>query len=118
MARRKIGLWLVGAKGGVATSVTVGLMALRKGLAQAHGLVSELPQFIGLDLPQWGDFTLGGHEIRETTLFAAAQQLARNNHALEGELVAKLKGDLDRLDKNTRPGTLRNVGSTIEGLAD
>ena len=31
MPARKLGLWLVGAKGGVATSVTVGLVALRKG---------------------------------------------------------------------------------------
>jgi myo-inositol-1-phosphate synthase len=30
---RKLGVWLIGAKGGVATSVTIGLVALRKGLA-------------------------------------------------------------------------------------
>ena len=118
MARRKLGLWLIGAKGGVATTVTVGLTALKRGLAEATGLVSALPQFAGLDFADWGDFTIGGHEIRETTLFAEAMQLVRGNHALDGELVAKLKGDLDKLDKNTRPGTLVNVGSTIESLAD
>lgn len=118
MARPKLGLWLIGAKGGVATSVTVGLCALRRGLADATGLVSALPQFAGLDFADWNDFTIGGHEIRETTLFAEAMQLVRGNHALDGDLVAKLKGDLDKLDKNTRPGTLVNVGATIEGLAD
>jgi myo-inositol-1-phosphate synthase len=118
MARRKLGLWLIGAKGGVATTVTVGLLALRRGLADCQGLVSALPQFSGLDLAPWGDFLLGGHEIRETTLFAEAQQLARNNHALSGELVGKLRGDLDKLDKHIRPGTLWNVGPAIENLAD
>jgi myo-inositol-1-phosphate synthase len=118
MAHRKLGLWLIGAKGGVATTVTVGLVALRKGLADNQGLVSTLPQFGGLDFAEWSDFALGGHEIRETTFFAAAQQLVRNNHALDGELVARLKGDLDKLDKNTRPGTLTNVGATIAGLAE
>jgi len=118
MARPKLGLWLIGAKGGVATTVTVGLAALKRGLAETTGLVSALPQFAGLDFADWGDFTVGGHEIRETTLFAEAQQLVRGNHALDGELVARLKGDLDKLDKNTRPGTLVNVGSTIECLAD
>jgi myo-inositol-1-phosphate synthase len=118
MARRKLGLWLVGAKGGVATTVTVGLAALKRGLAGTTGLVSALPQFAGLDFAEWGDFTIGGHEIREAALFAEAQQLVRGNHALDGELVAKLKGDLDKIDKNSRPGTLVNVGSTIEGLAD
>jgi myo-inositol-1-phosphate synthase len=118
MARRKLGLWLIGAKGGVATTVTVGLTALRKGLAGSQGLVSELPRFAGLDFAPWGDFTIGGHEIRETTLFAEAEQLVQGNHALDGDLVTKLKSDLDKLDKNTRPGTLYNVGSRIESLAD
>jgi myo-inositol-1-phosphate synthase len=71
-----------------------------------------------LDLAQWTDFTIGGHEIRDTTLFEAAQELVRNNHALDGDLVAKLKADLDKLDKNIRPGTLWNVGPKIESLAD
>ncbi len=118
MARPKLGLWLIGAKGGVATTVAVGLTALRRGLTETTGLVSALPQFAGLDFAEWSDFTLGGHEIREAALFAEAQQLVRGNHALSGELVGKLKGDLDKLDKNTRSGTLHNVGPTIEGLAD
>jgi myo-inositol-1-phosphate synthase len=117
MARKRIGLWLVGAKGGVATTVAVGLLALRKGLAQSDGLVSALPQFAGLDLAPWIDFVLGGHEIRDTTFHESALQLVRNNHALDGELVARLKPELDKLDKHVRPGTLLNVGPTIEGLA-
>jgi myo-inositol-1-phosphate synthase len=118
MARRKLGVWLIGAKGGVATTVTVGLAALRKGLAGEQGLVTTLPLFEGLNLASWSDFTLGGHEIRETTLFTEAQRLVQNNHALDAELVARLKPDLDKLDKNTRPGTLWNVGHAIENLAD
>jgi myo-inositol-1-phosphate synthase len=117
MARKKLGLWLIGAKGGVATTVTVGLVALRRGLAGAQGLVSELPRFASLPLAGWSDFTLGGHEIRETTLLAAAQQLVRNNHALDGELVAQLKTDLNKLDGNIRPGTVLNAGKAIESLA-
>jgi len=117
MARKKLGLWLLGAKGGVATTVTVGLAALRRGLAGKQGLVSELPQFASLPLAGWSDFTLGGHEIRETTLWAAAQQLVRGNHALDGELVAQLKTDLNKLDGNIRPGTILNAGQAIESLA-
>ncbi len=117
MPQRKLGLWLIGAKGGVATTVVVGLAALRKGLVGNHGLVSALPQFAGLDFAGFSDFAVGGHEIRETTYFAAAQQLAKNNHALDGELVGKLKPDLDKLDKNVLPGTVLNVGPAIEGIA-
>lgn len=117
MARRKIGIWLVGAKGGVATSVTVGIVALRKGLAGNAGLVTQLPLFAGLDLAQWPDFVLGGHEIRETTLFDAAMLLASNNHALDPDLIARCKPELDKVDKNTRDGTLWNVGHRIEEFA-
>jgi len=90
MAHRQLGLWLIGAKGGVATTVAVGLLALRRGLAENYGLVSALPQFAGLDFAAWSDFTLGGHEIRDTTFYAAAEQLAANNHALDGKLVVTL----------------------------
>jgi myo-inositol-1-phosphate synthase len=118
MAHRKLGLWLIGAKGGVATTVTVGLLALRKRLAETFGLVSELPRFAGLDFAAWSDFSLGGHEVRQTTLHDSAQQLVRNNNALSGELVARLKADLDKLDRSIRPGTVLNVGKAIEGLAE
>jgi len=118
MAARKLGLWLIGARGGVATSVTVGLVALRKGLATDQGLVTQLPQFAGLELAAFSEFTVGGHDIRQSTLAAEAQQLARNNHALDADLVARCKADLDKLDKNIRPGTLVNVGRAIERLAD
>lgn len=117
MARRKVGLWLIGSKGGVATTVTVGLVALKKGLAEKVGLVSELPFMQGLDLVTYSDIVIGGHEIRPTTLFEAAQILVKNNHSLDGELVAKCKPELDKIDKNTCDGTLWNVGGTIEGLA-
>jgi myo-inositol-1-phosphate synthase len=101
----------------VATSVTVGLVALRKGLAGNAGLVTQLPQFAGLDFAQWNDITIGGHEIRDTTLYAAALQLATDSRALDPDLVAKCKTELDKIDKNTRPGTLWNVGATIEKFA-
>lgn len=117
MPRRKLGLWILGARGGVAATVCVGLAALKKGLAENQGLVSQLPAFDKLDLAAFGDFTIGGHEIRETTLEAAAQQLVANNHALSGDLVAKVKPELDKIDKNIRPGTLWNVGSAIEKFA-
>ena len=117
MARRKLGLWLIGARGGVATTVSVGLAALRLGLADHHGLVTALPKFSGLDFAKWTDFVVGGHEIRETTLLASAQELVRNNHALDGNLVAAVSGELAKIDQQIRPGTLHGVGERIASLA-
>lgn len=118
MARRKVGLWLIGCKGGVATAVTVGLVALKKGLSTPLGLISETKPYNELDLIGWNDIVVGGHDIRETSLFDAAQQLVTNNHALDGELVNRCKADLEKIDRNARPGTLINVGSTIEKFAE
>ena len=63
MARARIGLWLIGAKGGVATTALTGLIALKKGLMQPIGLVTALPQFAGLDFLDWKDLVVGGHVI-------------------------------------------------------
>jgi myo-inositol-1-phosphate synthase len=109
---------LIGAKGGVATTVIVGLLALKKGLTENHGLVTQLPAFQNLDLVAWNDLVIGGHDIREASLHAEALQLVNTSRVLDAELVARCKADLDRVDKNIRPGTLVNVGATIERLAD
>jgi myo-inositol-1-phosphate synthase len=118
MARRRIGIWLIGAKGGVATTVIVGLIALKKGLTKETALVAALPQFKHLDLVGWNDIVLGGHEIRDVSLYHEAMQLVEVSRALDGDLVAKCKAELDKIDKNVRPGTLWNVGATIEKLAE
>jgi len=117
MARNRIGVWFIGAKGGVASTAIVGLLALRRGLTQTTALVSELPNFKSLDLVDWKDLVLGGHEIRDLSSYEEAMRMCTESRAIDGELIAKLKGDLDKLDKVIRPGTVQNTGPTIEGLA-
>ena len=118
MARRRIGIWLLGAKGGVATTTIVGLAALRKSLTEDIGLVSQLPQFAHLDLIEWKDFVVGGHDIRQTTLHDEAMKLHEVSRAIDERLISRCRSELDRIDENIRPGVLFNVGSTIESLAD
>jgi myo-inositol-1-phosphate synthase len=118
MARSRVGIWLIGAKGGVASTALVGLSALKKGLIGNAGLVSELPGFEPLGLADWKDFVaVGGHEIRDVRLYDEAMQMVNVSRAIDGEIVQKCKGELDKIDKNIRPGSLVNVGSTIAGLA-
>ena len=56
MASSAIGIWLIGAKGGVATTTLVGLSALKQGLVPEVGLVSCLPRFAHLGPADWEDF--------------------------------------------------------------
>lgn len=117
MAKRKVGVWLVGAWGGVATTVVVGLAAMRKGLTDTTGLVSALPPFAPLDLVGWDEIVVGGHEIRETTFSAEAQVLLEKSHVFSPMMLSAVAPQLAKFDKNIRPGTLVNVGQKIDSLA-
>ncbi len=118
MGRSRIGIWFIGARGSVATASAVGLAALQRQRIGNAGLVSELPNFTHLPLPAWSDFVVGGHDIRDTTLLATAEGLVRDNRAIDPDILAAVRKDLVRFDKNVRPGTLVNVGDRIRELAE
>ena len=119
MARARIGLWLIGAKGGVATTALTGLIALKKGLMQPIGLVSALPQFAGLELLDWKDLVCSAATIfpRSRRLFDEEMRMHTERHAaISEDILQQCKGELDKIEKNLRPGTLLNVGPTIAGF--
>ena len=118
MSDQRVGIWFIGARGGVATTTILGLVALSKGAAGSTGLVSALPRFSHLDLTDWSDWVVGGHEIRGTRLADEAMQLADVSRAIDRDLVRRCVEDLDAIDSRIRPGVLVNVGKTIESLAD
>ncbi len=115
---KRVGLWLVGAHGGVSTTVVVGWAALKLKLTDDCGLVSQLPQFQNIGLIDWDQIVLGGHEIRDTDSLTEAFQLSGVTPAINRELVIKCESELSAFDENVRPGVLYNVGETIKKLAD
>lgn len=117
MAGRKTGVWLIGAWGGVATTVVAGISALQRGLTDTTALVTSLPQFEKLGLVEWNDLVLGGHEIRDTTYAVEAAQLHEKSHVFSPALMLAIKSDLEQVDANVRPGTLHGVGPKIVSLA-
>lgn len=117
MASERIGIWFIGAQGGVSTTSVVGLACLQKGLSGETGLVSGLPQFAEIGLADWEQFVVGGHEIRETTYAAEARQLHEKSRVFQSHQLEKIAPLLEEWDRNIRPGTLVNVGSTIESLS-
>ncbi|MCX7427216.1 MAG: inositol-3-phosphate synthase, partial [Planctomycetia bacterium] len=118
MAQSRIGIWLVGARGGIASTVAVGLTALDKGLVDEVALVSSLPRFARLGPARWSDFVVAGHEIRDVALADEAMRLATESRAIEPNLVDRCRKSLDQIDRRIRPGTIHNVGPTIAALAD
>jgi len=115
---KRVGMWLVGAHGGVSTTVAVGWAALKLKLTDDCGLVSQLKPFAGIGLIDWENIVLGGHEIRDTDSRTEAFQLSGVTPAINRELVIKCESELAEFDKNVRPGVLYNVGDTIRKLSD
>jgi myo-inositol-1-phosphate synthase len=117
MASRKIGIWFIGARGGVATTATLGLVSLQNQLTRTAGLVSCLPRFAELDLAEWGEFVVGGHEIRDGSLRDSLERLHADSRVLDSSLLDKCQGELEAIDRRIRFGSLANCGATIGGLA-
>ncbi len=95
----RVGLWLVGARGSVATTTTVGLLAMTAGL-DSPGLVTGSPLFAAVDLPDLADLVVGGHDVSDRTLLETAEHLVR-----EGVLPAGLDlTGLAEVEARLRPG--------------
>ena len=118
MARSKVGIWLIGAKGGVASTVILGLVALQRGIASPVGLVTQLPRFQRLPLADWDQLVVAGHEIRSAGLAEEAAQIAAEGHVIAAETLRQCRGELDEIDARIRPGTILGVGKTIAAMAD
>src|SRR5262245_61861644 len=118
MKTPRVGLWLVGAHGGVATTAALGLAALRRGLIDQTSLVTALPLFDGLGLDPLDDFVVGGHDVRRTSYRQAVHDLQQRSNIFEASLADACLPDLDAWSENVRVGTVFNSGATITKMAD
>ncbi|GAA2058380.1 inositol-3-phosphate synthase [Streptomyces cheonanensis] len=100
----RIGAWFIGARGSVATTATVGTLALRAGLAPSDGCVTELPPVAAAGLPALTGIVTGGHEIGEGSLPKRAEELAAGG-VFPVALARALCAELAEADARIRPGT-------------
>ncbi len=117
MANRTTGIWIIGARGGVACTTIAGLHALRRGLTPPTGLVTALPAFAGLDLLDWDELIVGGHEIRSTTVREELWRLHQDDRLFSAELLEAIEPDLAETESRIRPGLVRRPGDAIRRLA-
>ena len=91
--RQRVGVWLVGARGSVATTAIAGAAAVRAGLRDTTALVAEhLPVDAGA-LGDVADLAFGGHDVAETTLLKQAEALA-DDGVLPASVVRAVEDDL------------------------
>jgi myo-inositol-1-phosphate synthase len=118
MSERRVGLWLIGAFGGVATTVALGLAVLRRGLVDTTSLVTALPLFNDLALDHPSQFTVGGHDVRNSSYLQAATQLQKQSNIFDTALVEACRPELESWTANVRPGSVLNAGAAVARLAD
>lgn len=116
---RTIGLWLIGARGGVSTTVAVGLAALQQQKTGPIGLVTCLSEFESVEFADWNQIVLGGHDIRSGNVGESARELCSGpNPVFSPQLMAGSEQLLNQFQSAIRPGILLNSGAAIGALSD
>lgn len=108
---RRLGVWLVGARGAISTCLAYGVSGLRQGLLAPTGVATAEGPFAGLPLVGFDEIVFGGHDVARSA--ETASELLRN-HVLTPELVAAGADDAARFAAAIRPGVLDgpDVGAT------
>ena len=110
-------IWFFGLYGIVASTAVVGSIAIKKGLINHTGLVSELPEFEGLSDYAPLNFEFGGHEIRalDSNLYEISEEHWELNKHFDKKLLEKTKNELSKI--KAQKGTAINCGKgVLEGL--
>ena len=118
MPSRRIGAWLIGAKGGVATTMMTGLAALQRRSIDPVGLVTATEPFRGLDLVDFPEIVVGGHDIRSGPLDAEARRMWTQSRAILPELLDHAADFFAATESRIRPGILVGSGERIRSLAE
>jgi myo-inositol-1-phosphate synthase len=118
----RTGVWLVGARGSVAVTAVTGLLAMRAGLADTVGCVTESPELRDRGLPGLDELVVGGHDVVDTPLLKRSEELGAAG-VVPAALVAAVASDLAAIEADIRPvpaaaTQAAAVAATVADLAD
>ncbi|MFE9308363.1 inositol-3-phosphate synthase [Streptomyces sp. NPDC088353] len=118
----RTGVWLIGARGSVATTAITGCAAVAAGLHPAAGLVTETEPFAASGLPALSSLVFGGHDTVDCPLPKRAESLAAGGVLPHG-LPSAVRSELTAADGEIRPGgplpgDTRSEDALIDALAD
>ncbi len=115
---RRTGVWLVGARGNVATLAMTGARAVARGVAGTTGMVTERPPVTALDLPAVDGLVFGGHDVRSDPVVDRVEAQHERNGVPDRETLEAVRDDLAEVDERIETGTARNCGAAVADLAD
>ncbi|MEU9175078.1 inositol-3-phosphate synthase [Streptomyces sp. NPDC048420] len=117
----RVGVWLIGARGSVATTVVAGCAAMTAGLHPPTGLVTETPPFNGSGLPPLSSLVFGGHDTVDCPLPKRAEALAAGGvlpHGLPTAVIAELAAaEREIMPGGPLPGDTRTEEELIAAFA-
>jgi myo-inositol-1-phosphate synthase len=114
----RVGVWLVGAYGGVGASLALGISALKNQMTRPVGLTTVCDPFSRIPFVDWSDLVLGGHEVRSSDFRAAAVDLHRSTNVFSTALLTECAPDLEEWSNNVRPGLIRRSGRPVEAFSN
>ncbi|MFI1444486.1 inositol-3-phosphate synthase [Streptomyces fructofermentans] len=121
VVRPRVGVWLIGARGSVATTAVAGCAAVTAGLHPPTGMVTETPDFADCGLPPLSALVFGGHDVVDCPLPKRAEALAAGG-VLPPGLPSAVHAELAAADREIRiggplPGDTRDEDDLVESLA-
>ncbi|MGW5336148.1 inositol-3-phosphate synthase [Streptomyces bauhiniae] len=118
---RPAGVWLIGARGSVATTVVAGCAAMSAGLHPPTGLLTETALFADCGLPGLSSLVFGGHDTLDCPLPKRAEELAAGGvlpHGLPSAVAAELTAaDFEIVPGGPLPHDDRDEEELIEAFA-
>ncbi|MFW7415144.1 inositol-3-phosphate synthase [Demequina sp. SO4-18] len=111
----RVGLWMVGARGSVATTATLGLAAIAGGHTAPTGCVTASEPFTEAALPGFDEIVVGGHDVTDVSMVARAETLVRDG-MVAPQLMEAAREAISRADAQVRPGytTMMPAGMPAE----
>ncbi|GAA2158047.1 myo-inositol-1-phosphate synthase [Humibacillus xanthopallidus] len=103
MSDARTGLWLVGARGSVATTVATGLALITARGHGTDGLVTEQPDLAAAGLVALDHLVVGGHDVVDVPLVKRAAQLA-DAGVIPHTALHLVHDELERTDHRVRGG--------------
>lgn len=112
------GVWLIGARGNVATLSVVGARSIAKGTADTTGMVTAREPIASLELPEVGDLDFAGHDIRSQSIEETAEQAQETSDVPKQGTLDAVRDDLREIDGRVKTGTAVNCGQVVTDLSD
>ena len=108
-------LWIVGARGSIATTLAAGVLAAQRGLVPLEGLLTETEPFAALGLVSLERVAIGGCDLAPGTLADSAHATLAGVESFPVATIDALRPDLERI--TITRGVLRGGGPAIDALA-